>query len=153
MRLMMVLLLATIAFALAEETMIPTTERNGRKYISAAVLTQKANIAVKTLPGQKQIALCSKDRCAPVQEFLREGNEILVSVEALSQALGARVQFDGQHKSVRLEFSATVEAAATGITRVGQLAPNFGLTRLDGSPVALSDYRGKRVVINSWASW
>ena len=133
--------------------MIRTTERNGRRYVSATALTQQANIAVKSLPGQQQIAICAKDRCGLVQEFLREGNEILLPVEALSQALGARVQFDDKHQSFSLHFSDSVESAATGITRVGQLAPNFRLTRLDGSPVALSDYRGKRVVINSWASW
>ena len=27
------------------------------------------------------------------------------------------------------------------------------LARLDGKMISLSDFRGKRVVINSWASW
>ena len=35
----------------------------------------------------------------------------------------------------------------------GQLAPDFRLTALDGREIALSDLRGKRVLINSWASW
>jgi thiol-disulfide isomerase/thioredoxin len=37
--------------------------------------------------------------------------------------------------------------------RKGFLAPDFTLTTLDGSPVRLSDLRGKPVLINFWASW
>ena len=37
---------------------------------------------------------------------------------------------------------------------VGQIAPDFQLTTLDGRNVSLSDYRGKKkVVISFWASW
>jgi len=38
-------------------------------------------------------------------------------------------------------------------TRVGNLAPDFQLHNLDGKPVSLSDFRGKPVFINFWASW
>ena len=36
---------------------------------------------------------------------------------------------------------------------VGNLAPDFELTTLDGETVKLSDYRGNRVMINFWATW
>jgi cytochrome c-type biogenesis protein len=35
----------------------------------------------------------------------------------------------------------------------GQLAPAFTAQDLDGKPVALSDLRGKVVVLNEWATW
>jgi len=35
----------------------------------------------------------------------------------------------------------------------GDEAPDFLLIRLDGEPVRLSDFRGKTVVLNFWASW
>ncbi|WP_085992652.1 peroxiredoxin family protein [Oceanobacillus senegalensis] len=35
----------------------------------------------------------------------------------------------------------------------GDIAPDFELTTLDGENVRLSDYRGKRVMINFWATW
>lgn len=35
----------------------------------------------------------------------------------------------------------------------GQIAPDFELTTLDGDTVKLSDYRGKRVMLNFWATW
>ncbi len=36
---------------------------------------------------------------------------------------------------------------------VGHPAPEFELTGLSGSPVKLSDYRGKVVLLNFWATW
>jgi thiol-disulfide isomerase/thioredoxin len=37
--------------------------------------------------------------------------------------------------------------------RVGYLAPDFELKDNQGSPVKLSDYKGKPVLINFWATW
>ncbi len=36
---------------------------------------------------------------------------------------------------------------------MGELAPDFKLENLDGEEVSLSDYRGKIVLINFWATW
>lgn len=36
---------------------------------------------------------------------------------------------------------------------IGQAAPAFTLTTLDGKSVSLSDYQGRPVVLNFWASW
>ena len=35
----------------------------------------------------------------------------------------------------------------------GQQAPDFELRSLDGRTIHLSDYRGKAVVLNFWATW
>lgn len=34
-----------------------------------------------------------------------------------------------------------------------QVAPDFTLKTLDGKEVKLSDYRGKKVILNFWATW
>ncbi len=36
---------------------------------------------------------------------------------------------------------------------VGQPVPDFELPSLDGRPVKLSDYRGKKLLVFMWASW
>ena len=35
----------------------------------------------------------------------------------------------------------------------GQLAPDFTLASVDGQKLTLSDYRGKAVLLNFWATW
>ena len=35
----------------------------------------------------------------------------------------------------------------------GDQPPNFELTTLDGKKVELSDYKGKKVILNFWATW
>ena len=35
----------------------------------------------------------------------------------------------------------------------GKAAPGFSLTTLDGKKVSLSDYKGKAVLVNFWATW
>ena len=42
---------------------------------------------------------------------------------------------------------------ATAAVNVGERAPDFTLVDLDGNPVSLSDFRGKTVFVNFWATW
>ena len=43
--------------------------------------------------------------------------------------------------------------AASGGKLLNQPAPDFTLNALDGRPLKLSDYRGKAVLLNFWATW
>jgi DsbE subfamily thiol:disulfide oxidoreductase len=43
--------------------------------------------------------------------------------------------------------------APSSAPRAGARAPDFALTTADGKTVKLSDLRGKRVVLNFWATW
>jgi peroxiredoxin len=36
---------------------------------------------------------------------------------------------------------------------VGKPAPDFQLPNLEGQPISLSDFRGKPVLLNFWATW
>lgn len=44
-------------------------------------------------------------------------------------------------------------AAGGAAPKIGEPAPDFTLLDLDGNVVHLSDFRGKTVVMNAWATW
>lgn len=50
-------------------------------------------------------------------------------------------------------ISAPADNGPTTRFRAGEAAPDFTLNTLDGKPVSLSQLKGKRVLINFWASW
>jgi predicted methyltransferase/thioredoxin-related protein len=51
-------------------------------------------------------------------------------------------------------FTLSIRAqVATRTPFVGQLAPAFSTTTTDGKTIALSDYRGRVVLVEFWASW
>jgi len=138
---------------LRDPKMISVMEQNGVAYVPASGLDQAAHIAVKALPGQNDIAVCSGQRCALVKDFVRKGDEIWVGIGALERTLGLKTRFSIDRRSVAFDFDTQEPSSSDSPARVGELAPNFRVARLDGSPVSLADFRGKRVVINSWASW
>ena len=45
------------------------------------------------------------------------------------------------------------QSMAVGAKMKGQPAPDFTLQSLDGKSVHLSDFRGKAVLLNFWATW
>lgn len=55
---------------------------------------------------------------------------------------------------VLLFYGLNTDRLQTGIAPPpGTVAPDFQLQTFDGTTVRLSDYRGKPVVVNFWASW
>lgn len=52
-----------------------------------------------------------------------------------------------------LAYGFTKDPRAIPSALVGKPAPDFQLTLFDGSQVRLSDFRGKAVFLNFWASW
>jgi thiol-disulfide isomerase/thioredoxin len=62
----------------------------------------------------------------------------------------AAMLYTGAYRSrkARIEASGGLQGNV-----VGQMAPDFELQTLDGRKVKLSDFRGKAVVLNFWATW
>ena len=56
--------------------------------------------------------------------------------------------FDSEQRGVDL----VDVSAEEGLTK-GDVAPDFTLTTLDGKEIKLSDLKGKKVVLNFWATW
>jgi cytochrome c biogenesis protein CcmG/thiol:disulfide interchange protein DsbE len=59
----------------------------------------------------------------------------------------------GISRSVALALAATVLVGAKATPRVGEIAPPFELTLIDGSKISSEQLRGQVVVLNFWATW
>ena len=137
----------------AKDMTLPPAERNGGLCVAISSLVGQDEIAVKHLPGTAQWVACTHERCGLLKDVVQEGKETWVTVPALAEALGATAQFDPKKMLVELKLFVNTNTVPEPAARVGSLVPNFRLTRLDGSPVSLADFGGRRVLINSWGSW
>jgi len=99
----------------------------------------------------KPEGLCQADRCVRIPhgregELVRDGT---VNVTALAGLLEQPLLRDDVHGVWCVGDAAPERRAATQSLQ----APDFQLPDLDGRMHALSDYRGRKVFLVSWASW
>ena len=66
-------------------------------------------------------------------------------------------QFGHKEQAVKVKQekseAAMKEMIASNGIEIGTSAPDFTLTNLDGTNVKLSDLKGKKVIVNFWATW
>jgi hypothetical protein len=99
----------------------------------------------------KPEGLCKDEVCVPVPtgreaEFVQPG---LVNFAAFARHLGMPVLRDAAHHA----WSVGEAAADRNERRRSLIAPDFTLPDIDGREHSLSDYRGRKVFLASWASW
>lgn len=148
-----VALVMTTIFTSSAGERLPVIMKDGQAHVAAAVLEREVGIVIKRLPGREEFVACGPEQCAPLRSLLREGDTLLVPVAGLSEAMNLTATFDENRRHVALVPAPSRSAAASGIPRLGAIAPNLRLTKLDGTPVTLDELRGQRVLVNSWASW
>ncbi len=137
----------------ASAASLPFLLKDGQAYVAGPALERDAGIVLKKLPGRGDFIACGAEGCAPVKSVRTEGDTLLVSVADLSAALNLQADLDEGQRKVDLRPAAGGATTWSGPARVGTIAPNLRFTKLDGTPVALDELRGQRVLINSWASW
>jgi len=99
----------------------------------------------------KPEGLCRDERCVPISpaqrdRFLRGD---MVNLAALARRLDQPVVHDDAHAVWFFGESADARRSALASLK----APDFTLPDLDGEMHSLSDYRGRKVLLLSWASW
>jgi peroxiredoxin len=96
-------------------------------------------------------------------EYIKSHPKSLVSIEALRSLNSAKTELavmEPLYKGLALAVQTSMEGLAYAKmldeirpTSLGALAPDFTQTNPQGQPVKLSDFRGKYVLLDFWASW
>lgn len=95
----------------------------------------------------KPEGMCRDGQCVPMPPMaLRDGR---VDVEAFWRRLGHPVLCADDRQTWVLGTGAGERNAALA----GLMAPDFTLSDLSGTPRSLSDLRGKKVLLVTWATW
>ncbi len=98
---------------------------------------------------------CVADICIPVKQdadsnlFVKRLGKKWVNATALAAILGQSVVAD--HDTNVWSFGQVPAVRASSYDQ--GVAPDFALKDRQGNTVRLSDYRGKKVIIMTWASW
>jgi hypothetical protein len=99
----------------------------------------------------KPEGVCRGETCVPLprgreDEFVRAGS---FDITALARYLDQPVVHDAGHNAWVIGESASARQESLQSLH----APDFTLPDLEGGMHSLSDYRGRKVFLASWASW
>lgn len=114
-------------------------------WLDAATFTRVTGFTLKP-EGFCRGALCIP---VPPQRALQFVNGDALNVRAFAEQAGQVLVADdgGEH------WMLSESAGARRSQLVSGIAPDFALPDIDGNIVRLSDLRGKKVLLASWASW
>jgi peroxiredoxin len=137
------------------------SKKVGAKYAAATSEQQNDTAFVNSLNKEYRNAFAEMWR--KQFEYARKNPNSYFSLVALSEAAGSNVEvakveplFLALNANIKktsegIAFAKRIEAAKT--TNVGQKAPVFAQNDVNNKPVKLSDFKGKYVLLDFWASW
>jgi hypothetical protein len=118
--------------------------------------TVRASDGLRVSPGDaeavsgwtlKPEGMCRDDLCVPLAEDVRRDGK--VDLAAFWRVLGHPVVSD--HAGTVWVLGSAAESRTRALA--GLEAPDFTLPDLSGVPHRLSDLRGRKVFLTTWASW
>jgi hypothetical protein len=124
----------------------------------ATVEAQVAGASVRLLPDAMETAfrwhlapegLCREGLCVPLPRGMAASETGGLDLADLARALGRPLALDLDERVACLAASAGDRSEALASLE----APDFALADLAGRRHALSDYRGRKVLLVTWASW
>ncbi len=129
---------------------------DGRAFVPMAPIVEAFGAKLEAVSDTTLSVCVDDDVCALVQT---DGTDDRIAGDAGARliALAAapelfRAHFDWDALADCLTLAPGAEPSTAAIAK-GDPMPEVVLPDMDGSPVALSAYRGKRVIMYTWASW
>ena len=112
---------------------------------------------------QAQFQVTNKEYQRGYAAFIKANPTSWVSLDAMPEAVGIVPQY-AELESLYNALSPTLQSTPEGqrykqllhdikAVAIGAQAPDFTQQTLDGKQVSLTDYRGKYVLVDFWASW
>ncbi|WP_285008986.1 TlpA disulfide reductase family protein [Pedobacter faecalis] len=151
----------SVAFIKAVGPPVMTIHHNANVAFSRATAEQKKDtLFVKVL--DKKVNEMQASRQTKIIEFARKNPKSYFAMYNLMEASygtkpGVILEvFNNMSEKLRLSYDGQTLyklMTADKVTALGATAPNFTQKDVDGKPVSLSDYRGKYVLVEFWASW
>ena len=111
---------------------------------------------------EKNYALAQKQEREAKIDYIKQNPEKMLSLITLKEMLImpydslGRNLFNGLSKQLRNSDTGkdlNKVIAAQKNSNIGAIAPDFSATDINGNTVSLSDFRGKYVLLDFWASW
>jgi peroxiredoxin len=129
----------------------------------AAASSEKKADPVFTMFLQEKFKVAAQEKMAILQNYIATHPDSYFSLAALKEIANSNVDMaiiGDIYVTLSEAIRATPEGtelgrliAAIKNTSLGTTAPDFTQNDPDGKPVKLSDFRGKYVLIDFWASW
>ncbi|MFW0715552.1 redoxin domain-containing protein [Pedobacter sp. N23S346] len=128
----------------------------------AKVATQPQNRATILEEMKPQYESYINQLNASILKFAKENKGTLASFYAMNtlspQEFEAELVAFADEIKDEIKGNTTVDTfikqmASLKTVQVGQMAPEFTINTADGKPVSLSNYKGKYVLVDFWASW
>jgi len=128
----------------------------------AKVATQPQNRAAVLEEMKPQYEKYINELNSSIIKFAQDNKGTLASFYAMNtlspQEYEAELVKYAEEVKNEIKGNATVDSfvkqmAVLKTVQVGEIAPGFTVNTADGKPVSLSDYKGKYVLVDFWASW
>ena len=91
--------------------------------------------------------------CSKRGQIMKKNIGLVVILALVAIMLGTFIKQQIEKKEVISQASYEVDWTKKEGLEKGQIAPNFTLETLTGETVTLADFKGKKVILNFWATW